>query len=147
MIFNTLNSSPLNCSRKRSAQIYRNVCNLQCTNTIYTNQNGFSLKLINFCLSISIKLDVCVCVSKNNSGTLERFQPNLVHILCVRILCMFYMYSAGGWCGRQGIWMIHIVEEIKLLLLLGNRLKHIRGNVRYLVTWNVKEFTVGYSTE
>jgi hypothetical protein len=40
--------------------------------------------------------------------------------------------------------MIHIVEEIKLLLLLGNQ--HIRGNV-YLVTWNVKEFTVGYSTE
>jgi hypothetical protein len=39
--------------------------------------------------------------------------------------------------------MIHIVEEIKLLLL-GNRLKHIRGNVRYLVTWNVKVFTVGY---
>jgi hypothetical protein len=29
--------------------------------------------------------------------------------------------------------MIHIVEEIKLLLLLGNRLKHIRGNVSYLV--------------
>jgi hypothetical protein len=38
------------------------------------------------------------------------------------------------------------VEEIKLLLLLGNRLKHIRGNVRYLVTWDIKEFTVGYST-
>jgi hypothetical protein len=45
----------------------------------------------------------------------------------------------GGWCGRPGIWMIHIVEEIKLLLLLGNRLvivgqtyprKHIRGNYR-----------------
>jgi hypothetical protein len=46
-----------------------------------------------------------------------------------------------------GIWMIHIVEEIKLLLLVGNRLKHIRGNVRYLVTWNIKVFTVGYSTE
>jgi hypothetical protein len=30
--------------------------------------------------------------------------------------------------------MIHIVEEIKLLLLVGNRLKHIRGNVSYLVT-------------
>jgi hypothetical protein len=43
--------------------------------------------------------------------------------------------------------MIHIFEEIKLLLLLGKRLKHIRGNVRYLVTWKVKEFTVGYSTE
>jgi hypothetical protein len=35
--------------------------------------------------------------------------------------------------------MIIIVEEIKLLLLLGNRLKHIRGNVSYLVTWNVKD--------
>jgi hypothetical protein len=43
--------------------------------------------------------------------------------------------------------MIHIVKEIKLLLLLGNSLKNIRGNVSYLVTWNVKEFTVGYSTE
>jgi hypothetical protein len=43
--------------------------------------------------------------------------------------------------------MIRIVEEIKLLLLLGNRLKHIRGNVRYLVTCNKKVFTVGYSTE
>jgi hypothetical protein len=41
------------------------------------------------------------------------------------------------------MWMFHVVEEIKLLLLLGNRLKHIRGNVRYLVTWNIKEFTVG----
>jgi hypothetical protein len=40
--------------------------------------------------------------------------------------------------------MIHIVEEMKLLLLLRNGLKHIGGNVRYLVTWNVKEFTVGY---
>jgi hypothetical protein len=43
--------------------------------------------------------------------------------------------------------MVHVVEEIKLLLLLGNRLKHIGGNVRCLVTWNIKEFTVGYSTE
>jgi hypothetical protein len=34
--------------------------------------------------------------------------------------------------------MIHIVEEIKLLLLLDNRLKHIRGNVLYLGTWNIK---------
>jgi hypothetical protein len=43
--------------------------------------------------------------------------------------------------------MIHIVEEIKLLLLPGNRLKHIRGNIRYMVTWDVRVFTVGYSTE
>jgi hypothetical protein len=40
--------------------------------------------------------------------------------------------------------MIHIVEEIKLLLLLGNSLKPIRGNVPYLVTWNIKDFTAGY---
>jgi hypothetical protein len=53
----------------------------------------------------------------------------------------------GGWCGRQGIWMIHIVEEIKLLLLPGNRLKHTRGNVRYLVTWYIKVFTVGCSSQ
>jgi hypothetical protein len=46
----------------------------------------------------------------------------------------------------KGIWMID-VEEIKLLLLLGNGLKHIRRNVRYLVTWNVEVFTVGYSNE
>jgi hypothetical protein len=46
-----------------------------------------------------------------------------------------------------GIWMIHTVDEIQLLLLLGNGRKHIRGNVSYLVTWDVKEFTVGYSTE
>jgi hypothetical protein len=39
--------------------------------------------------------------------------------------------------------MNHIVEEMKLLLLLCNRLKNIRGNVSYLVTWNVNEFTVG----
>jgi hypothetical protein len=55
--------------------------------------------------------------------------------------------------------MIHVVEEIKILLFLVNHMvmtsrlakvgqtyprKHIRGNVRYLVTWNTKQFTVGY---
>jgi hypothetical protein len=55
--------------------------------------------------------------------------------------------------------MIHIVEEIELLLLLSNRLvmtarlstvdqgyprKHIRNYARYLMTWNIKQFTVGY---
>jgi hypothetical protein len=54
--------------------------------------------------------------------------------------------------------MIHVVEEIKLLLFLGNRMgmasrlatigqtyarEHVRDNVRYLVTWNIKQFTVG----
>jgi hypothetical protein len=41
--------------------------------------------------------------------------------------------------------VIQVVEEIRLLLLLGNRLKHIRGNVSYLATWNVKEFMMGPS--
>jgi hypothetical protein len=101
----------------------------------------------------SHEMDVCVCACVYPGITverLERFQPNLVHTLlyvCIRILCMFYIYSAGRMCGRQGIWMIHIVEEIKLLLLPGIRLKHIRGNISYLVTWNVRVFTVGYSTE
>jgi hypothetical protein len=92
---------------------------------------------------------MCVCPGITLER-LERFQPDLVHILlyvCVRILCIFIYIPQGGWCGKQGIWMIQIVEQIKLVLLLGNRLKHIRGNVSYLVTWNIKEFTVGYSTE
>jgi hypothetical protein len=91
-----------------------------------------------------------VCMSGHNSGTPGAISTKLgTHIaIC---MCKNLMYvlciPQGGWCGRQGIWMIHIVEEIKLLLLLGNSLKHIRGNVSYLVTWNVKGFTVGYSTE
>jgi hypothetical protein len=59
--------------------------------------------------------------------------------------------------------MIHIVEESKyfflFMALLINRLlmtsrlttvgqtyprKHIRDNARYLVTWNIKQFSVGY---
>jgi hypothetical protein len=92
---------------------------------------------------------VCVCVCPGITlKRLERFQPNLVHILlyvCLRFFVSFIYIPQGGWCGRQGIGMIHIVEEIKLLP--GNRLKHIRGNVRYLMTCNVNEFTVGYSNQ
>jgi hypothetical protein len=58
-----------------------------------------------------------------------------------------------------GIWVIRIAEEIKFLMLPSNRLlvtsrlaivgrayprKHIRGNPRYLVTWNTWRFSVGY---
>jgi ABC-type cobalamin transport system permease subunit len=56
---------------------------------------------------------------------LERFQPILVHILlyvCVIILCMYYIYLSPKHQFPKGIWMIHFVEEIKLLLLLGNRM-------------------------
>jgi hypothetical protein len=71
---------------------------------------------------------VCVCVFVCSSITLEgleRFQPNLVYILlyvCVRILRMFYIYLSPKHQFPKGIWMIHVVEEIKLMLLLGNRM-------------------------
>jgi hypothetical protein len=55
--------------------------------------------------------------------------------------------------------MIHIVEEIELMLLPINRLfmtsrittvgwtypgKHVHNYARYLVTWNIKQFSVRY---
>jgi hypothetical protein len=99
-------------------------------------------------MDVCVYIYICVCVCRGITlERLERFQPNLVHTLLYESYVCFIYILQGGWCGRQGIWMIHIVEEIELLLLLGNRLKHIRGNISYLVTWNVKEFTVGYSTE
>jgi hypothetical protein len=83
----------------------------------------------------------------HNSGTPEAISTKLgTHIAICMCKNLVYI-PQEGWCGRQGIWMIHTVEEIKLLLLPGNRLKHIRGNGRYLVTWDIKGFTVGYSTE
>jgi hypothetical protein len=90
-------------------------------------------------------------MSEHNSGTPGAISTKLgTHIaiyMYKNLMYVLYIFRMGGWCGRQGIWMIHIVEEIKLSLLPDNSLKHIRGNVRYLVTWNIKVFTVGYSTE
>jgi uncharacterized membrane protein len=72
--------------------------------------------------SVCVCVFVCVCVCPGITlERLERFQPNLVHTLlyvCVRILCMFYLLNINF----PRDWMIHIVEEIKLLLLLGNRM-------------------------
>jgi hypothetical protein len=66
---------------------------------------------------------VCVYVcSSITLERLERFGPNLVHTLlyvCVRIL---YIYLSPKHQFPKGIWMIHVVEKIKLLLLLGNRM-------------------------
>jgi hypothetical protein len=50
----------------------------------------------NGCLCICVGVCVCPGIALES---LERFRPNLVHILlyvCVRILCMFYIYSAGN---------------------------------------------------
>jgi hypothetical protein len=63
---------------------------------------------------------VCVLVCSGITlERLDRFRPNLVHTLLYVQESYIYI-PQGGWCGRQGIWMIHIVE-IKLSLLLGNR--------------------------
>jgi hypothetical protein len=80
---------------------------------------------------------ICVFMSGHNSGTPGAISTKLgTHIaicICKNLMYVLFIYiPQGGWCGRQGIWMIHIVEEIKLLLLPDNRLKHIRGNVSYL---------------
>jgi hypothetical protein len=51
-------------------------------------------------------LCVCVCVCPGITvERLERFRPNLVHTLlyvCVRILCMFHIYSAGRMVREAG---------------------------------------------
>jgi hypothetical protein len=85
---------------------------------------------------------MCVCVCPDITlERLERFQPNLVHILlyiyiymcvCVCVcVCVcknlmyvlyIYIYISPKHQFPKGIWMIHVVQEIKLLLLLGNRM-------------------------
>jgi hypothetical protein len=57
---------------------------------------------------ISIKMDVCVCVCicmfEHNSG--------MPGVISTKLGTQF----------PKGIWMIHVVEEIRLLLLLGNHM-------------------------
>jgi hypothetical protein len=64
--------------------------------------------------------------------------------MCENLIYVLFIYLSPKHQFHKRMWMIHVIEEIKLLLLLGNRLRHIRGDVRYLVTWDIKEFTVGY---
>jgi hypothetical protein len=60
------------------------------------------------CVYMFVYVCVCVCVYVCPGITLERlepFRPNLVHTLlyvCVRILCMFYIYSAGRMVWEAG---------------------------------------------
>jgi hypothetical protein len=87
--------------------------------------------------AISTKLGthIAVCMCKNlmyvcSSITLEhleRFPPNLAHtaiymcknLMCVCIYIYICIYPKHEF--PKGICTIHVVEEIKLLLLLGNR--------------------------
>jgi hypothetical protein len=114
--------------------------------------------------SIYIKMDVfvyvCVFMFQHNSGTPRAISTKLgTHIaicMCKNLMDVLYIYIYPKHHFPKGIWMIHVVEEIKLLLLLSNRMvmtsrlatigqtyprKHIRGYVRYLATWNIKQFT------
>jgi hypothetical protein len=76
--------------------------------------------------SIPIKMDVCVyvCMSGHNSGTPGAISTKLgTHIaICMYKNLIYVVYIYIYCAGRQGIWMILIIEEIKLLLLPGNRL-------------------------
>jgi hypothetical protein len=124
--------------------IYKNGCLCVCAGITLERLERFRPNLVNTLLyvcviyipghnsgtprAISTKLGthIAVCMLYIFPGItlerLERFRPNLVHTLlyiCVKILCIYFIYiyiyiPQGGWCGRQGIWMIHIVEEIKL---------------------------------
>jgi hypothetical protein len=60
--------------------------------------------------AISTKLGtrIAVCMCKN-----------LMYVLYIYIY--IYIYISPKHQFPKGIWMIHVVEEIKLLLLLGNR--------------------------
>jgi hypothetical protein len=58
------------------------------------------------CVCACVRVRACVCVCPGITlERLERFRPNLAHILlyvCVRIVCMFYIYSAGRMAWEAG---------------------------------------------
>jgi hypothetical protein len=76
---------------------------------------------------------VCVCMFKHNSGTPGVISTklgkhiaictckNLTYVLYIYIYIYIFFLSLKHKFPK-GIWMIQVVEEIKLLLLLGNRM-------------------------
>jgi hypothetical protein len=65
---------------------------------------------------------VCLCMSGHNSGTPGAISTKLgTHIAICMCKNLMYVLSPE-YQFPKGIWMIHVVEEIKLLLLLCNRL-------------------------
>jgi hypothetical protein len=78
----------------------------------------------------SVYSGICVCVSmfEHNSGTPGAISTKLgTHIaicMCKNLIYVkyIYIYISPKLQFPKGIWMIHVVEEIKLLLLLGNRM-------------------------
>jgi hypothetical protein len=68
---------------------------------------------------------VCVCMSGHNSGTpgaiLTKLGTHIAICMCKNLMYVLYIYLSPKHQFPKGIWIIHVVEEIKLLLLLGNR--------------------------
>jgi hypothetical protein len=69
---------------------------------------------------------VFVCMFRHNSGTSGAISTKLgTHIaicMCKNLMYVLCIYLSPKHQFPKGIWMIHVVEEIKLLLLLGNRM-------------------------
>jgi hypothetical protein len=63
---------------------------------------------------------------EHNSGTPRAISTKLgTHIaicMCKNLMYVFYIYLSPKHQFPKGVWMIHVVEEIKLLLLLGSRM-------------------------
>jgi hypothetical protein len=80
------------------------------------------------CVCVCVCLFVClfVCIFEHNSGTPGAISTKLgTHIaisMCKNLIYVLYIYLSPGHQFPKGIWMIHVVEETKLLLLLGNRM-------------------------
>jgi hypothetical protein len=63
-------------------------------------------------------------MSGDNSGKpgviSTKLDRHIAICMCKNIMYVLYIYLSHKQQFRKGIWMNHIVEEIKLLLLLGN---------------------------
>jgi hypothetical protein len=63
---------------------------------------------------------------EHNSGTpgaiSTKLGTRIPLCMCKNVMYVLYMYLSPKHQFPKGIWMIHVVEEIKLLLLLGNRM-------------------------
>jgi hypothetical protein len=82
---------------------------------------------------------------EHNSGTpgaiSTKFSTHIAICMCKNLMYVLYVYLSPKHQFPKGIWMIHVVEEIKLLLLQCHdwlqlvRRIHVSIFVATLVTW------------
>jgi pyrrolidone-carboxylate peptidase len=69
---------------------------------------------------------VCECMFGHNSGTpgaiSTKLGTRIAICMCNNLMYVLYIYISPKHQSPKVIWMIHVVEEIKLLLLLSNRM-------------------------